>query len=285
MLPLSLPFEMGGWSPAALEPLWGFTSWRADWGTRFSISDSALLRFIQLPTFPWNYAEHSKVDFTLLNDGIPHIPGESKKPHVLCSLTPPRRPPNQGSFAVVATRDYSGVVGRWDLQVPLLDIGKEFLLLKTGSSLLMNTECFKKMAHLFETPHTILLKGNIPPKRTMGIALLNWASRVKPDKGENSGIATCCYSFFSSCFLKRVKTRNSGKWWIMMVENDRNSPYYCDMQVMTCHFSPLPDSFPCVLQHTKLKIRHCVQYKNGIGLQMAFHLCNPRDSGCSNIGI
>lgn len=93
MLPLSLPFEMGGWSPAALEPLWGFTSWRANWGTRFSISDSALLRFIQLPTFPWNYAEHSKVDFTLLNDGIPHIPGESKKPHMLCSLTLPRRPP------------------------------------------------------------------------------------------------------------------------------------------------------------------------------------------------
>lgn len=152
------------------------------------------------------------------------------QPHVLCTPTPPGRAPNRGSFTVIATRDYSGVVGRWDLQVPSLAIGKEFLLLKPGLSLLTNTGCFKKVAHRLETPHTIQMKGNVPPRRTMGIALLNRASRVNPDKGESNGVTTCHYWFFSSCILKRVKSRSSRKWWIIMVENDRNSPYYNDMQ-------------------------------------------------------
>lgn len=67
-----------------------------------------------------------------------------------------------------------------------------------------------------------------------------------------------------------------------MVDNDRNSPYYCDTPINVL----LPALLAvCVLQNIKLQIWHFVPNKNGNGLLMGLHLCNSQGSSYSNIGI
>lgn len=139
------------------------------------------------------------------------------------------------------------MVGRCDWQVPLLGHRQRLpCYKKPGSSLLTNT---------------IVVKGRVFPKRSVGIILLNQANRVNLDKGENSGVVTYhCLFFFSLCFLKRVENRKSKKILILLVDNDRDSLCCCAMpNIMVCYCSPLycHQSVSCVLQNTKLKIWHC----------------------------
>lgn len=131
---------------------------------------------------------------------------------------------------------------------------------------------------------TILVKGRVFPKRSVGIIFLDWANWIKLDKGENSEVITYQYSFFFTMFLE--ERRKSKKRSILLVANDRDSLCYCAVpnNGMFC-FTFI--SFSCVLQYTKLKMWHCdtVPRKAKHQALDELRLCNPQDTISSNIEI